>query len=132
MQPLTLLGAASEKGYALKVAEERKMVAHNAECRGAGVSFVPLAVESLGGWSHDAALQISRIGRLVGQRLGTSPTEAVSHLFQRLSICLWRGMLLCGLAAFCLTQLGLMGSFRYFFVLFFVLFVLFLLLLLLL
>ena len=48
-QPLTLSGAASEKGYALKLAEERKMVAHNAECRGAVVSFVPLAVESLGG-----------------------------------------------------------------------------------
>ena len=91
MQPLTQSGAASEKGYALKVAEERKMAAHNAECRGAGVSFVPLAVESLGGWSHEAALQISRIGRLVGQRLGTTPTETVSHLFQRLSICLWRG-----------------------------------------
>ena len=91
MQPLTQSGAASEKGYALKLAEERKMAAHNAECRGAGVSFVPLAVESLGGWSHEAALQISRIGRLVGQRLGTTPAEAVSHLFQRLSICLWRG-----------------------------------------
>ena len=49
MQPLTQSGAASEKGYALKLAEERKMAAHNAECRGAGVSFVPLAVESLGG-----------------------------------------------------------------------------------
>ena len=91
MQPLTQSGAASEKGYALKLAEERKMAAHNAECRGAGVSFVPLAVESLGGWSHEAALQISRVGRLVGQRLGTIPAEAVSHLFQRLSICLWRG-----------------------------------------
>ena len=91
MQPLTQSGAASERGYALKLAEERKMAAHNAECRGAGVSFVPLAVESLGGWSHEAALQISRVGRLVGQRLGTTPAEAVSHLFQRLSICLWRG-----------------------------------------
>ena len=67
------------------------MVAHNAEYRGVGVSFVPLAVESLGGWSQEAALQISRIGRLVGQRLGTTPAEAVSHLFQHLSICLWRG-----------------------------------------
>ena len=67
------------------------MAAHNAECRSAGASFVPLAVESLGCWSHEAALQISRIGRLVGQRLGTTPAEAVSHLFQRLSICLWRG-----------------------------------------
>ena len=98
MQPLTQSGAASEKGYALKLAEVcsetgrgRKMAAHNAKCRGAGVSFVPLAVELLGGWSHEAALQISRIGRLVGQRLGTTPAEAVSHLFQRLSICLWRG-----------------------------------------
>ena len=53
------------------------MAAHNAECRGAGVSFVPIAVESLGGWSNEAALQISRIGRLVGQRLGTTPAEAV-------------------------------------------------------
>ena len=96
MQPLTQSGAASEKGYALKVAEERKMAAPNAECRGAGVSFVPLAVESLGGWSHEAALQISRIGRLVGQRLGTTPAEAVLHLFQRLSICLWRGNAIVG------------------------------------
>ena len=113
MQPLTQSGAASEKGYALKVAEERKMAAHNAECRGAGVSFVPLAVESLGGWSHEAALQIARIGRLVGQRLGTTPAETVSHLFQHLSICLWRGNATCGLAAFHPTQLGLMGTFRY-------------------
>ena len=43
MQPLTQLGTASEKGYALKLAEERKMEARNAECRGAGVLFVHLA-----------------------------------------------------------------------------------------
>ena len=41
MQPLTQSGAASENGYALKLAEERKMAAHNAEWKGAGVSFVP-------------------------------------------------------------------------------------------
>ena len=75
MQLLTRSGAASEKGYALKVAKERKMAAHNAECRGAGASVVPLAVESLRGWSHEAALQISRIGRFVGQRLGTTPQK---------------------------------------------------------
>ena len=27
------------------------MAAYNAECRGVGVSFVPFAVESLGGWA---------------------------------------------------------------------------------
>ena len=70
------------------------------ESSGAGVRVQPytdlqspstLAVELLGGWSQEAALQISRIGRLVGPRLGTTPAETVSHLFQRLSICLWRG-----------------------------------------
>ena len=111
MQPLTQSGAASERGYALKLAEERKMAAHNAECR---VSFVPLAVESLGGWSHEAALQISRVGRLVGQRLGTTPKQF--HICSSVcpSVC-GEEMHRCGLAAFHLTQLGLMVCFLFFF-----------------
>ena len=56
MQPLTQSGAASEKRYALKLAEERNMAAQDTECRGERVSFVPLAVESLGGRSHYVAL----------------------------------------------------------------------------
>ena len=91
LQPLTLSGAASVKGYALKVAEERKMAAHSTGCRDAGVAFVPLVAETLGGWSKEAVCQISRIGRLMGQRLNTPPAEATRHLFQRLSICLWKG-----------------------------------------
>ena len=73
MQPLTQSGAASEKGYALKLAEERKMVAHNAECRGVEVSFVPLAMESLGGWSQEAALYTNL------QNRQTSGSEAWYH-----------------------------------------------------
>lgn len=57
----------------------------------AGVSFIPLVVESLGGWSDEAAHNITRIGRLLGQRSGSPPAETTSHLFQRLSISLWRG-----------------------------------------
>ena len=73
------------------MAEERKRAAHNAGCRDAGVAFVPLAVEILGGWSEEAVHQITKIGRLMGQRLGTPPGEATRHLFQRLSIVLWKG-----------------------------------------
>ena len=40
--------------------------------------------------SVDAINHIARIGRLVGQRLGT-PAVAVKHLFQRLSILIWKG-----------------------------------------
>ena len=56
-----------------------------------GVSFIPLVVESLGGWSDEAADTIASIGRLLGQRLGIPPAETIRHLFQRCSIALWRG-----------------------------------------
>ena len=91
MQPLTLAGAAAEPGFALKVAEARKLGSHNADCRAIGVSFIPIVAETLGGWSADSVVHIARIGRLVGQRLGTPPAIAVKHLFQRLSILLWKG-----------------------------------------
>ena len=91
MQPLTLAGAAAEPGFALKVAEGRKLGSHNAACRAIGVSFIPIVAETLGGWSADSVVHIARIGRLVGQRLGTPPAIAIKHLFQRLSILLWKG-----------------------------------------
>ena len=56
-----------------------------------GVSFIPLVVETLRGWDEEAVNVIKSIGRLLGQRLGISPTETMKHLFQRLVVCLWRG-----------------------------------------
>ena len=91
MQNLTVTGAATTPGHALTVGEERKMAAHAEDCRSVGVSFVPLVVESLGGWSQEASHTISSIGRLQGQRLGIPPSETTRHLFQRLAISLWKG-----------------------------------------
>ena len=91
LQQLTLQGAASTPGYALAVGEERKRASHAEACRSVGVSFIPLVVESLGGWSEEAVDTISSIGRLLGQRLGIPPSESVRHLFQRCAISLWRG-----------------------------------------
>ena len=51
LQPHTLYGAANNQGHALKVAKDRKMAAHNDACSSVGVTFIPLVVESLGGWS---------------------------------------------------------------------------------
>ena len=67
------------------------MFTHAAACREVGVAFIPLVVESLGGWSGDASKTISNIGRLQGQRLGIPPADLTCHLFQRLAISLWRG-----------------------------------------
>ena len=70
LQQLTLEGAASTQGHALSVGKERKMTAHSEACRSVGVIFLPLVMESLGGWDGEAADIIRAIGRLQGQRLG--------------------------------------------------------------
>ena len=67
------------------------MAMHASSCQAVGVSFVPLVIESLGGWSDLAAKTLSSIGRLLGQRLGILPSDSVRHLFQRCAISLWRG-----------------------------------------
>ena len=88
---LTVVGASTTKGHALSVGEERKRAAHAEACHSVGVSFIPLVIESLGGWSDQAADTIRCFGRLLGQRLGTDTADTTTHLFQRLSIRLWRG-----------------------------------------
>ena len=83
LQQSTLQGAASTQGHALVVGAERKLAAHAVACHAAGIAFVPLVVESLGGWSNEAADldTITKIGRRQGQRLGVPPVESIRHLF---------------------------------------------------
>ena len=91
LQRQTLAGASMTQGHALTVGEDRKMAAHAATCRAVGVPFIPLVVESIGGWSDRAVDTIQNFGRLLGQRNGSPPAESTTHLFQRLSIVLWKG-----------------------------------------
>ncbi len=86
MQQLTVAGAAYTQGHALVVGEERKRVAHGQDCLSIGVTFILLVAESLGGWSEEAAGTIKAIGHLQGKRSGNPPANAISHLFQSLSI----------------------------------------------
>lgn len=67
------------------------MAAHYADCSAAGISFLPLVAESLGGWNQVGRDTISRVGRLLALRSGSLPADSVRHLFQRLSVCIWRG-----------------------------------------
>ena len=53
--------------------------------------FIPLVVETFGGWSDRAIRVIRRLGKLQGSRLGVDQAMATRHLFQRLSVSLWRG-----------------------------------------
>ena len=89
-QQQNMTGAASVQGHALQVGEDRKMhmAAHADACRAVGVVFVPLVMETLGGWCDEAIWTIRRIGRQQGQHLGIPPAESTRHLFQRLAT-LW-------------------------------------------
>uniref|UniRef100_A0A1X7U4S3 Uncharacterized protein n=1 Tax=Amphimedon queenslandica TaxID=400682 RepID=A0A1X7U4S3_AMPQE len=91
--------AANVQGSALAVAEHRKRVVHFDNCRSVGITFIPLAIEYLGGWSNDAMITIKKIGFHLGTRLGLPPVQFSGHLIQRLSITLWHfsaQMWLCG------------------------------------
>ena len=84
LQSLTLAGAASTQGHALRVGEERKMAAHNEACLSMGVVFITLVVESLGGWSEEAVYNITRIGRLLEQRSPQKQPATCSRTVQRI------------------------------------------------
>ena len=91
LQKLTLSGAATFPGHALNVGANRKLAAGLPACRAAGVEFIPLMVETLGGWSSEAILNI-KIGQSLGQRTSpTFPAETVKHLFGHLAMAIWRG-----------------------------------------
>ena len=90
LQSLTINQSAVTQGHAITVARSRKFAAHGEACRGAGVVFIPLVVESLGGWCKESASVIARIARLQGHRLNNDIPDSVHHLFQRLSISLWK------------------------------------------
>ena len=70
---------------------------HKAKCRkyeercaAEGIMFLPLAVDTLGGW-HPAALDsINRLGRQVARNVGREDQEVTRHLRQRLGILLVR------------------------------------------
>uniref|UniRef100_A0A1X7U3M7 Uncharacterized protein n=1 Tax=Amphimedon queenslandica TaxID=400682 RepID=A0A1X7U3M7_AMPQE len=91
LQEQRVATAAVVQGSSLGVAEARKLSLHAANCHQAGITFIPMAVEALGGWSSSASEVIGHISRLLALRLGHPLSETCHHLFQRLSVALWRG-----------------------------------------
>lgn len=92
LQAATIKQAAQAQGHALKIANTRKLRAHQEDCERAGVNFFPLSVEALGGWDQEALSHICEIGEMIQQRSGPGHQQcAKRHLLQRLSVELQRG-----------------------------------------
>ena len=60
-------------------------------CESAGVAFIPLPVETLGGWHDIAVDQIRKLARAGARNMGKEEDEAVRHLFQKLGVLLIKG-----------------------------------------
>ena len=61
------------------------------DCRRQGIAFLPLAVESFGGWHSAAVGEVKKLGAALARQTGQEEGEAVGHLWGRLSILLQRG-----------------------------------------
>ena len=65
--------------------------AHDA-CNAQRISFIPLPVETFGGWHPEAVKHIGRLGRELSRSpAGVSQDTASKHLFQRLSLSVQKG-----------------------------------------
>ena len=67
-----------------------KMAKYDDRCAAESICFIPLAVDTFGGW-HGAALDaIVKLGRQLARHLGKEEEEVTRQLRQRLSILLTR------------------------------------------
>ena len=106
MHQLTQAGAASELGFALKVAEARNVAAHNTKFRNVTVLFLPVVIDTLNGCSSDSIALISRIVKLVRVLLLPQLSNICSSASLSYS---GKGMQPYGLTAHPFSQLGSMG-----------------------
>jgi hypothetical protein len=80
--------AATTAGHALTYAYNRKMTE---ACRVAGLVFIPMPMETLGGWHKKTVEQVRKIGSALARHTGQEESEAIRHLGQRLAVLLAKG-----------------------------------------
>ena len=83
--------AAAEPGSALRSAYERKVQGAAAACQEQGLSFLPIAAETLGGLHQVAVVQLKRLATALARQSGEDEGIATRQLFQRFALGLMRG-----------------------------------------
>ena len=82
--------SSKSSGAALEAMKSHKFSKHHRPCQANGVVFIPLVVETLGGWDSDAVFHLRAIAKQATSRSPSSPETAINQLFQRLSVLLQR------------------------------------------
>ena len=82
--------ASTNTGAALEKMKQTKNNKHFHLCRQQGITFVPLVVETLGGWDSEASFHLSKIAEMTAQRSDKRAAIVSKQFFQRLSVLLQR------------------------------------------
>ena len=82
---------ATNPGSALQYAYNWKMKGAGEACRQEGIVFLPMPVETLGGWHEEAANQVKKLAVAKARQKGEDQGDSVRRLFQLLSVLLVKG-----------------------------------------
>ena len=82
--------ATNRAGAVADLAEERKSVKYT--CLGAGYSFTPVAIETLGAMGKKSLAFVRELGHRVTCMQSTGEVKARTYFLQRLSVALQRGI----------------------------------------
>ena len=83
--------AARTPGYALIKSYDRKVAKHGEMCQQAGVVFIPLPLETLGGWHESTVKEVKKIASALSRQSGANEGETINHMIQRMSVLLIKG-----------------------------------------
>ena len=75
----------------MEKAFKRKVQGAAQACQEQGIAFLPIAMETLGGFHKVALEQVKRMRAAVARHQGIEEHVATKQLFQRLSVTLMRG-----------------------------------------
>ena len=90
LQAALVRRAANDGESAVEHAHRGKMRKYEERCAAEGLVFVPLAVDTFGGWHSSALPILAKLGRQVASNTGREGQEVVRHLRQRLAVLLVR------------------------------------------
>ena len=86
-----LLARASEEGdSAVEHAHKAKLRKYEERCDAEAITFLPLAVDTFGGWHKVGLATITKLGKQLARNLGKEEDEVVRHLRQRLGVLIVR------------------------------------------
>ena len=89
LQAALVVGAAATPGHAPNHRYATKMSGSAEDCRLEGIQFLPVVVETLGGWDESAVKQVKKLAAARARHSGQE--EALWHAITRLSILLMKG-----------------------------------------